>query len=113
MDDIELGWCAGFFEGEGNFEHSLDRRRVCVTNCDLESLERFQKRMGVGTIHGPYGTEKNPTWKPRYQWRVSYWLDVKSVIEMLWPLLSQRRQDQAQVLLDNPPTRIIARRKVK
>lgn len=112
VDDlIELAWCAGFFEGEGNFEYSSDRRRVCLVNTDLDTLERFHNHMGVGKIHGPYRYPKNPTWKPRYQWRVSYWLDVKLVIEALWPHLSERRKQQAQVLLDHPPQRIIARRK--
>lgn len=112
-DLVELAWCAGFFEGEGNFDHGSDGRRVCLTNCDLETLKRFHACMGVGKINGPYVYPKHPTWTPRYQWRVSYWLDVKMVIEALWPFFSERRKAQAQVLLDDPPKRIFARRKVR
>lgn len=61
MNNTELAWAAGFFDGEGSVSliwttHTTNTNpwwnlKVTVTNCDRPSLERFVAAVGVGRIY--------------------------------------------------------------
>ena len=41
--NIELGWIAGFIEGEGSFRHNGSSEQVRVTQKDKEPLLKIQR----------------------------------------------------------------------
>ena len=100
-----LAWAAGFYEGEGYCGTTHDRRRVLpgvvitIHNTDLGMLERFQECVyGLGRIYGPY-SYRGPDRKPMYRWAAQRFDHAQAVAAFLWPLLSDRRQDQIRAAL--------------
>ena len=62
MNESELAWAAGLFDGEGNagfYAHSHYGNRTTyrlvaqMAQKDREVLDRFQAAMGVGNVTGP------------------------------------------------------------
>lgn len=81
--DADLGWAAGFFDGEGHVSYRrgtiyLNTGRVsgtiylCVPqNADnVEVLEKFQRIIGFGKISGPYKVRTNGKTNLRMEYRV-------------------------------------------
>lgn len=57
MNELELAWAAGFFDGEGSVQ--LTRRgkpQWGIAQCDPAPLQRFLSAVGLpDKVHGPYG----------------------------------------------------------
>ena len=95
MDQYELAWAAGFFDGEGHVRKKKGKYvtlgRLQVSQKTTECLERLSKAVGnVGTIGGPYHS-KNPV----YFWSLSDTSEVDRVLTSLWPYLSGPKREQA------------------
>lgn len=89
MNDIELAWAAGFFEGEGSvFPHSSKTYDIgaSLDQTDApELIERFLAAVGIGKTYGPYGSGSG-----RLRWRWGAWgKDAHAVIALLEPYLGE------------------------
>src|SRR2546430_3592500 len=88
MDNHDLAWAAGFFDGEGwaAFQHRGTRARINQTGLDgvPEVLLKFQRIVGVGRIDGPLLKEGK---KPLYYWEATSRSDVARVAELIGPWL--------------------------
>jgi hypothetical protein len=89
----ELAWAGGLFEGEGSFySTSKSGSNASISMTDLDSLERFQKAVGL-----PIKIKRrklNPEYKPVYEWRTGKFEYVQALGAMLWNYLGQRRKRQ-------------------
>ena len=95
---FELAWCAGFFDGEGTT--SFLRKgtwigpRVSVAQNSEATLERFRQAVGIGKIYA------HTTRPGMYQWTCQRKEDVNTVLNMLWPFLSEQKKEQAIKVYD-------------
>jgi hypothetical protein len=114
MNDLELGWLAGVFEGEGTcgvygpYEYAPARVQMVVASTDLDVIERVHALTGRGTVR-----RKNPKPsavctlpKPQYHWQVAAVSDVAAVCTLLYPLLHARRQAQMKPVMEFCANRI-------
>ena len=95
MNDLELGWVAGFLEGEGSFclkRSRTDRPRASIqaTSTDEDSLLRLAAYTGIGTVTGPYAPAKDGN-KKVWKWGASFQADATSLLHALRPLMGTRR----------------------
>jgi hypothetical protein len=101
VNDKELGFCIGLFEGEGfvgtSYRKTKGSRyrsiRLRITMCDLHPLELFQAFTDLGKIYGPY-YPANSKHSSYYCYEISNFEEVKSVCDSLYDWLSPRRQQQ-------------------
>lgn len=101
MDEDELAWAAGFFDGDGWAARVRDRRRTRgqphaqINQSGLtgvpEVLIRFRDAVGVGRIGGPKIEEGR---EPLYRWIASSRGDVLRTGMLIGPWLSQGKRDQ-------------------
>ena len=104
MDNSELAWAVGLFEGEGCITHNGKKHGagfdvvlvLCTT--DLDVIERFREAVGVGTLHLRY-TKAKTYHKTIYEWRLACRRRVIPVLVRMWPWLCQRRRARARELL--------------
>lgn len=108
--DVDVAWLAGFFEGEGTIYAKKGKYlkksgevtpncRISVTICQNfeEPLLKCKKIYSEFSITGPY---KNKTSKNiHYQCNVHNEKAMK-FIEIIYPLLSERRKIQADKAID-------------
>jgi hypothetical protein len=111
----EIAWAAGLFEGEGSvFVHTgkpgtgkQPRRNysitltVALTTTDHDVILRFREAIGVGRINSePRPRRDRPGHhKLAYLWR-AYSADAATVLDLFWPYLGERRQEQAMRALE-------------
>lgn len=115
MTSQDLGWIAGFLEGEGYFVTEITARgyvrmRIGATSTDLDVLERLQRLVPRSCIQGPYGpTRTSYGVKPHWKWILHARALVVELAEQLRPLMGSRRQGQIDSLLklhaDHPVVR--------
>lgn len=73
--DVELAWCAGFFDGEGHVSYrrsypnastnKVSPQLICNVpqkSDNIEVLQEFQRITGLGKIKGPYKTRLGRTY---------------------------------------------------
>lgn len=107
--DLDRGYAAGLFEGEGwvgcwvgrgGYLHPYLR----INMTDEGPLRRMQGIFG-GNINGPY--ERGPDRKPIYAWGVNGWDALEAIHAEIGEQLSPRRQSQFQevLVLAPPPAR--------
>ena len=91
--NIELAWCAGFFDGEGTTsflkKDSWIGPRVSVPQNNILPLQRFAKAVGCGKIY------EHTTRKGMFQWTCQRKDDVANVLNQLWPYLCEQKKEQA------------------
>jgi len=107
---FDLGWAVGFFEGEGCFSVSVQKRNnnnidysfpvATLANTDLFRLRRFYNIVSVGRISDKY---QRKTGKPYWVWRAHTFTEVHHVANLLYPYLSPRRRQQARKVLACKP----------
>ena len=85
----DLGWAAGFLEGEGSFNRR-GCERVSAVQVNKEPVDRLLALFGGATVQYE---RKHPVWKPTWQWYISG-SRARGVMMTLFPLLSHKRQDQ-------------------
>ena len=97
--EAEIAWAAGFYEGEGTFFVRRSRGRdvpsfpngLVLTICqhNEEPLLKFHGIFNLGHIYGRIRRGKHVWW-----YSVSRTTDALHIAELMWPLLSERRQEQ-------------------
>lgn len=92
MNEIELAWAAGLFEGEGSVRingfrpNALGALSVELANCDMEIIEFFRARWG-----GAVRTAKlKPPRRQAYYWRLAA-RQAAAFLEELRPYLRTAR----------------------
>jgi len=101
LDEHELAWAAGFFDGDGwaALSRQKGRRtgqpqaRINQSSLDgvPEVLVRFRDAVGVGRIGGPTIEDGR---EPLYWWAASSRGDVTRTGELVGPWLSSQKRDQ-------------------
>jgi hypothetical protein len=101
MDEHELAWAAGFFDGDGWTAVVRPRSRrtgqalAQINQSSLdgvpETLIRFRDAVGVGRIGGPKIEEGR---EPLYWWVASSRSDVERTGRLILPWLSGQKRDQ-------------------
>jgi hypothetical protein len=95
MTQVEIGWLAGLFEGEGTISipRSTPKKsrsgvalRVVSTDCDV--IERVRDVTGVGYVYA----SMPPLRKPYWTWVVQLKRDVARLLLAIYPLMGTRRQ---------------------
>ena len=88
MDNHDLAWAAGFFDGEGwtNRKRRGVQARINQAGVDgvPEVLTKFQGIVGVGRIKGPVIVEGK---KPLYWWEATSQRDIARVASFIGPWL--------------------------
>lgn len=96
MRTQEIAWAAGFFNAQGRvyLRRRKDRAefaRVSIGSISRESLERFQRAVGIGHIRGPYvyntQVEYESSRRPIWRYNVECSPAVK-VLRTIRPYLS-------------------------
>lgn len=101
MNDIELGWVAGFLEGEGSFSGRGSGKgclTVAVSQVQREPLERLQRLFGGEIYRYNHGKNSKPTWSNFYRW-TKCGKKAAEIMILLYPLMSPKRQDKIAELL--------------
>lgn len=93
-DPKEIGWAAGFYEGEGTFVFTCGYISMSIHQVDKWPLVRFLATVGAGSISGPYSHSAN---QPQWYWTCGGWERCKQVVELMWDDLSPRRQQQIEL----------------
>lgn len=115
MKDIELGWVAGIIEGEGSF--SLDNRQgynypiIQVSMSDEDTINRLLEVTNIGTVCFSHPASQAIRGdKPLWKWKVSKQQDTIALMNLIFPLMSQRRQHRITEVLnawENTPRRVV------
>lgn len=94
-NDIELAWCAGFLDGEGNFSAYRGGRIVAqAAQTTREELARLQATLG-GSVNGPYANTTGYGRKPYYTWTITNIAGFKRAVMSLVDHLSTAKREQA------------------
>lgn len=103
MNQEQLAWAAGLFEGEGCLSiQKMGNRRVAsaaIVHTDIDVLDRFHCIIGMGRISE---RKTRPRVKPQWTWRISKHMEVVTLIGLLRPWLGVRRTVRALEILDIP-----------
>lgn len=114
VDEHELAWAAGFFDGDGwaaavrNRKRSSRRPMARINQAGAngvpEVLVRFRVAVGVGRVAGP---RREPGRQDMYSWIASSRRDVTQVGELIGPWLSSGKRVQfratAGLSFEHPP----------
>ena len=84
IQPIDLGWAAGFLEGEGYFSKGKSCISVQASQVQLEPLTKMQKLFG-GSIH-KYSQKNRPNCNDFYKWGV-HGETAEAVMKLLFPLV--------------------------
>jgi len=88
LENHNLAWAAGFFDGEGwaNRQRRGVNSRINQASLDgvPEVLTKFKRIVGVGRIHGPVIVEGK---RPLYYWDATSRPDLLQVVERIGPWL--------------------------
>lgn len=101
MTDIELGWIAGFVDGEGCIRLGIDSRKnnitinFSVSGTNKESLNYIMKLLKCGNITAKITKEKNR--KAQWNWTISGIKAVES-IKIIEPHLIVKKQQAILIL---------------
>ena len=111
MTPEQRGWVAGIVEGEGSITRSrrlhgrsiqLSKSTVLiVTSTDPDVVGRLIAFTRVGSF--VIEPARRPGYKPQVRWVVTFWPDVAYVLEEVRDLVGQRRRDQIDRFLADPP----------
>ena len=98
----EIAWATGIFEGEGWITKKKRKKatfELCVQMSDLDVIRRLQQLFQVGSVYKG-STPKNPNHKQLYRWSVCNKKGISYVLNLMLPLLGERRAYTALNTLD-------------
>lgn len=107
LSDLELGWLAGIFEGEGCIYITPDGRtvRLTVPSIDRDTVDRVQALTGIGNIHTYDYKVSSGDIHVGHRWQAQRLLEVQALLRLLRPHLGLRRgakADEALAIEPNP-----------
>lgn len=94
----DLGWAAGFIDGEGYFGYSTLSNGMAVQFATSQSgspelLYKLQGILGCGKVTGPYKHSSGGSRKPIYRFAI-YGKKVLPMMDKMYPLLGTAKQKQ-------------------
>ena len=92
MTDLELGWVAGLYEGEGCTSFKGSSITVSINMTDEDIIRKLSIFTGIGNITGPYLAKGKI--KPYWIWTASNFVEIENLLRQLLPLLGKRRTAQ-------------------
>lgn len=107
MNQTELGWIAGYLEGEGSFRlTSKGGIAAKVASTDGDVVKRAAMLMGSKRVHGPYLYPSQRLSKKPYYSCETYGAGCVVLMRSILPLMGERRKAKIEALLrDYRPTR--------
>lgn len=103
IKEIDIGWVAGVFEGEGWFvtptEYSPTSFGAHISMTDFDVVRRLHDILGLGRLEGPRIWADRPTSKPQLKLAITKQAELKQFIEIVLPCLGERRSTRAQEVL--------------
>jgi hypothetical protein len=97
VNDHDITWAAGLFEGEGSIDIKKSRGyeylRLQLASTDEDIIRKFHYIVGLGSVFGPYGPYKTGL-KQQWRWHISN-KKADSVLSCLLPYLGDRRTAKA------------------
>lgn len=96
----DLSWLAGFLEGEGHFGTAAKCEQVAASQVNDEPLARVLRLLG-GSMTYHVATRKNEN--DIFRWAVTG-SRARGVMLTLFPLLSEKRQEQIRAAFAVRPT---------
>jgi hypothetical protein len=105
-DQTSIAWAAGLFEGEGAIyfdRHRFDagtghlRLGLTLSSTDEDVLRKFWTIVGVGTLTGPYWSQKST--KPYWVWQTRSTGPVAYLTTIFRPFLGKRRLEKLDAAL--------------
>ena len=104
VNDLELAWAAGLFDGEGSFTlHTAHQGSVypiaSMHQVDRYVLDRFRDAVDTGKVYGPYAPHGLGN-KPMYEWLSHGESKFRKVFLSLRPWLSPIKVAQAELVLE-------------
>lgn len=107
VEDVEIAWAAGLFEGEGciticnvkDRHHRLPLLRLQVQMTDSDVVERFARIVACGSV-SPELRFGRPHHKPTYRWLVSSRAECERLLLMFLPYFGERRLRRAHEMLE-------------
>lgn len=117
MSDLQRGWVAGIIEGEGSISTTQTMRignlyvypLITVGMTDEDMVRRLRDWTGLGRFAGPFSPPSRGSNKPNWRWSVNKIADVEALIDAIWPLLGERRRQQATALRQKISERTLKR----
>jgi hypothetical protein len=101
LDNHDLAWAAGFFDGEGwaNRKERGVQSRINQAGLDgmPEVLVKFQRIVGVGRLKGPVLEEGK---QPLYYWEATSRPDIAKVADLVGPWLCPVKRAEFERTLD-------------
>lgn len=97
---MQLGWAAGFIEGEGTFAgHRKTCRceRITVNQVQKEPLERLASYLG-GSILSRQRHHSQPIGQPYWTWQATG-PRARGIMMSIYPLMSPKRKEQIRKAL--------------
>lgn len=93
MNEIDVAWAAGLFEGEGSIHFANGvGTGVIIQMTDKDVLERMQELFG-GKIAVAYEAKNN--WKTCYRWTLGIKEGCEEFVKNIYPYLMSRRKARA------------------
>lgn len=94
MELVDLGWAAGFYEGEGHLSKSTGNGGplVSISQCNREPLEKIQSLFG-GQIYGPKQVKGGN--QDVFIWQLTKHSVSKHFMYSILPWLSSKKQEDA------------------
>lgn len=109
LNQTEIAWAAGFFDGEGstsyyrlrikgrNRDGRVIRVQICQAHFNREVLDRFHQAVGgIGKVVGPYRAGSSGY---HWQYRADIFSQAQAVVAILWKYLSAEKRRQAKEAL--------------
>lgn len=100
MNDLDVAWAAGFFEGEGSCHIAVCNPtpyfRLSIDQVYREPLDKMVTIFG-GKVYGPYGPYGKSKSKPIHQWVISGDTAKTAALTML-PLLMHKGDQVREVM---------------
>jgi hypothetical protein len=105
MNEIELAWAAGFWDGEGSVSLSYrgvyNRPRIIVEIAQVhrEVLDRFTAATGMGKVRGPY-RPKTKNAQPYYRWGLEGTTHLHLLKNKIYTYLGSEKRNQIDRAID-------------
>lgn len=87
--DVVTAWAAGLFEGEGSIAINNHRIIVKIQMTDKDIIDRMQEKFGGYVYDCPKQEEHH---KDSWRWIISDSTEAIDFLDMIYPLLGQRRR---------------------
>lgn len=99
MNETELAWAAGFYDGEGNVcwrKHQRGGYNLSISQKDREVLDRFARAVTLGRVT----TQGKNGW----QFYCGNRAGIIAIFRLLWPYLGTTKKVQAVKALSTKAT---------